>query len=172
MVNRCRWFALLMLAFLLPLARPATGQAQSTATPRANPLFHDRFTADPAPLIVGDRLYLYVGHDEAQRDEMFNMREWLAYSTTDMRTWTDHGSIMRVADFKWAKQDAWASQMIQKNGRRGSSILTPEDDVSDKASRRFAPISAISAAPRACSSDAAVSPAAYSRMTPTRMTRP
>jgi beta-xylosidase len=48
---------------------------------------------------------------------MFNMREWLAYSTTDMRTWTDHGPIMRVADFKWAKQDAWASQMIEKDGR-------------------------------------------------------
>jgi hypothetical protein len=45
------------------------------------------------------------------------MREWLAYSTTDMRTWTHHGPIMRVADFKWAKQDAWASQMIEKNGR-------------------------------------------------------
>jgi hypothetical protein len=71
----------------------------------------------PAPLVVGDRLYLYTGHDEAQRDEMFNMREWLAFSTTDMRTWTDHGPIMRVADFKWAKQDAWASQMIEKNGR-------------------------------------------------------
>jgi len=67
----------------------------------SNPIIRDKFTADPAPLVVGDRLYLYVGHDEAQRDEMFNMREWLAYSTTDMRTWTDHGPIMRVTDFKW-----------------------------------------------------------------------
>src|SRR6188768_3442479 len=85
--------------------------------PGSNPIIRDKFTADPAPLVVGDRLYLYTGHDEAQRDEMFNMREWLAYSTTDMRTWTDHGPIMGVADFKWAKQDAWASQMIEKDGR-------------------------------------------------------
>lgn len=64
-----------------PLRKPGPG---------ANPLIRDKFTADPAPLVVGDRLYLYVGHDEAQRDEMFNMREWLVYSITDMKTWTDH----------------------------------------------------------------------------------
>jgi arabinoxylan arabinofuranohydrolase len=83
----------------------------------SNPIVRDKFTADPAPLVVGDRLYLYVGHDQAQRDEMFNMREWLVYSTTDMQRWTDHGPIMRVADFKWAKADAWASQAIEANGK-------------------------------------------------------
>ena len=103
---------LLSAVILWPLA--ACAQA---AAPGSNPIIRDKFTADPAPLVVGDRLYLYVGHDEAQRDEMFNMREWLVYSTTDMTTWTDHGPIMKVADFKWAKADAWASQAIEKNGR-------------------------------------------------------
>ncbi|GHB95506.1 family 43 glycosylhydrolase [Thermomonas carbonis] len=87
------------------------------AAPGSNPIIRDKFTADPAPLVVGDRLYLYVGHDQAQRDEMFDMREWLVYSTTDMTTWTEHGPIMTVADFKWAKADAWASQAIEKDGR-------------------------------------------------------
>ncbi|KTF68341.1 glycoside hydrolase family 43 protein [Sphingomonas sp. HT-1] len=96
-------------------AMPAAAQAPRVAG--SNPIVRDKFTADPAPLVVGDRLYLYVGHDEAQRDEMFNMREWLVYSTTDMKHWVDHGPIMNVADFKWAKKDAWASQTIQKNGK-------------------------------------------------------
>jgi arabinoxylan arabinofuranohydrolase len=108
----CRRIGLGALALL------ASGtMAASAPVPGSNPLFRDRFTADPAPLVVGDRLYLYVGHDEAQRDEMFNMKEWLVYSTTDMRHWTAHGPIMNVKDFKWAKQDAWASQAIRKNGR-------------------------------------------------------
>ena len=109
----------LAAACLAPLGMPASAQAQAAATPvpGANPIIRDKFTADPAPLVVGDRLYLYVGHDEAQRDEMFNMREWLVYSTTDMRHWTDHGPILNVADFKWAKKDAWASQAIRKNGK-------------------------------------------------------
>jgi hypothetical protein len=72
----------------------------------SNPIIRDKFTADPAPLVVGNRLYLYVGHDEARGDEMFTMREWLVYSTADMRRWTPHGPIMKVADFRWAKKDA------------------------------------------------------------------
>jgi arabinoxylan arabinofuranohydrolase len=106
-----------------PLAKTPT-----QATPGSNPIIRDKFTADPAPLAVGDRLYLYVGHDEAQRDEMFNMREWLVYSTTDMKHWTDHGPIMRVTDFKWAKKDAWASQAIRKNGKYYFYAAVEHDD--------------------------------------------
>lgn len=111
-----RWRPWLVAGLLAVVGGCAADQPGSVA-PGSNPIIRDKFTADPAPLVVGDRLYLYTGHDEAQRDEMFTMREWLAYSTTDMRTWTDHGPVLRVADFKWAKQDAWASQMIEKDGR-------------------------------------------------------
>lgn len=110
--------SLFLAATMIALSNPA-----AIAAPRpneavgSNPIIKDKFTADPAPLVVGDRLYLYVGHDEARGDEMFTMREWLAYSTTDMKRWTAHGPIMNVKDFKWAKSDAWASQMIRKNGR-------------------------------------------------------
>ena len=100
----------------LSLAQASAKESASIVV-GSNPIIRDTFTADPAPLVVGDRLYLYVGHDEARDDEMFNMREWLVYSTTDMRRWTKHGAIMNVKDFKWAKQDAWASQVIRKNGR-------------------------------------------------------
>lgn len=107
-----RWGAFASLGAVATLA-----PAQDRSAPGSNPIIRDKFTADPAPLVVGDRLYLYVGHDQAERDQMFNMREWLVYSTTDMRHWTDHGAIMKVADFKWAKADAWASQAIFKNGK-------------------------------------------------------
>lgn len=108
------------------------GTAAATDAPRSvtgsNPIIRDRFTADPAPLVVGNTLYLYVGHDEAQRDEMFNMKEWLVYSTTDMRHWTPHGPIMNVKDFKWAKKDAWASQAIYKNGKYWFYAAVEHDD--------------------------------------------
>jgi len=86
-------------------------------TAQSNHIVRDKFTADPAPLVVGDELFLYVGHDQAGDDELFNMREWLVYSTRDMQHWTDHGPIMNVADFNWAEKDAWASQAIGKNGK-------------------------------------------------------
>ncbi|HXG82326.1 MAG TPA: glycoside hydrolase family 43 protein [Sphingomicrobium sp.] len=106
----------------------ALGGTPLPRAPGSNPIIRDKFTADPAPLVVGNRLYLYVGHDEAQRDEMFNMREWLVYSTTDMKRWTDHGPIMRVTDFKWAKKDAWASQAIRKNGKYWFYAAVEHDD--------------------------------------------
>lgn len=105
-----RWLALPLLLAAIPL------EAQEPA-PGSNPIIRDRFTADPAPLVVGDTLRLYTGHDEAADGEMFTMKEWLAYSTTDMRHWTYHGAIMNVADFRWASKDAWAAQVIARNGR-------------------------------------------------------
>ncbi len=122
--------ATVLLAALLPLLAVPAMAAKPVANPvpGSNPLFRDRFTADPAPLVVGDTLYLYVGHDEAQRDEMFNMREWLVYSTTDMKHWTDHGPIMKATDFKWAKADAWASQAIEKDGKYWFYTAVEHDD--------------------------------------------
>jgi beta-xylosidase len=93
------------------------GAGAQPAAPGANPIIRDRFTADPAPLTVGDRLYLYAGHDEAKGKQGFTMNEWLAYSTTDMTHWTAHGPIMKPTDFKWAVGEAWASQMVRKDGK-------------------------------------------------------
>lgn len=81
-----------------------------------NPIVQTHHTADPAPLVVGDRLYLFTGHDEAGAD-FFEMWQWRAYSTTDMANWTDHGCILRITDFAWADDRAWAAQMIERNGK-------------------------------------------------------
>jgi arabinoxylan arabinofuranohydrolase len=113
------------LAALVAAAMPWSLPAQE---PGSNPIIRDRFTADPAPLVVGKRLYLYVGHDEAHGDEMFNMREWLVYSTTDMRRWTPHGPIMKVTDFRWAKKDAWAAQVVRRHGRYWLYAAVEHDD--------------------------------------------
>lgn len=102
--------------------------AQSNSLPTfqndGNPLIKDKFTADPAPMVYNGKLYLYVGHDEyyegqdtASGGKEFNITEWLCYSTDDLQTWTDHGSILKPTDFKWAIGEAWASQVIEKDGK-------------------------------------------------------
>lgn len=127
MLNRgCCLRGLVGLAAMLAVATAV--RAGDPPSPGTNPIIRDRFTADPAPLVVGDTLYLYVGHDEARGDEMFNMREWLVYSTKDMRRWTAHEPIMRVADFKWAKKDAWAAQAIRKDGKYWFYAAVEHDD--------------------------------------------
>lgn len=81
-----------------------------------NPIIQTAFTADPAPLVFNDRLYVYTSHDEDD-STWFTMNDWKLFSTNDMVNWTDHGVILSYNDFDWAKRDAWAAQCIERNGK-------------------------------------------------------
>ena len=76
------------------------------------------YNPDPAPVVSGDRLYVFTGHD-LDTATYFRMPDWQLFSTTDMEHWTDHGVVLTTAYFKWAKQgdNAWASQAIERNGK-------------------------------------------------------
>ncbi len=97
----------------------APGLLFSAALHAANPIITDVFTADPAPLVAGDTVYLYCGQDEAPNDkhQRYVMNRWLCYSTKDMKTWAAEGSPLAPKDFTWAVGDAWASQVIERNGK-------------------------------------------------------
>ena len=83
-----------------------------------NPIIRDKFTADPAALVHNDTVYLYTGHDEAPKGQArYVMNEWLCYSSTDMLNWKEHPSPLNINAFSWAKADAWASQVIHRNGK-------------------------------------------------------
>lgn len=95
-------------------------QAQNpTNLPKeGNPIIKDKFTADPAALVYKDTVFLYTGHDVAPKGKAsYEMHEWLCYSSTDMVTWKEHPSPLNVKAFAWAKDDAWASQVIEKDGK-------------------------------------------------------
>src|ERR1017187_4466400 len=83
-----------------------------------NPVVQTSFTADPAPMVYSNTVYLYTSHDEDDA-RGFHMLDWKCYSTTDMVNWTDHGSIASIATFSWAVQnnDAWAPQCIERDGK-------------------------------------------------------
>jgi beta-xylosidase len=84
----------------------------------SNPIITDVFTADPAAMVSGDTVYLYTGHDEAPGNEQrYVMKNWLCFSSKDMVHWTSHGSPLAVSDFAWAKGDAWAGQVIERDGK-------------------------------------------------------
>ncbi|WP_305783463.1 glycoside hydrolase family 43 protein [Symbioplanes lichenis] len=84
----------------------------------ANPIVTSIYTADPAPLVVGDTMYIYAGRDEAPSGTSnFRMREWHVLSSSDAATWTQHGARASIATFPWAGADAWASEVEPRNGR-------------------------------------------------------
>jgi beta-xylosidase len=83
-----------------------------------NPIIQTKYTADPAPMVYNDTLFLYTSHDE---DDAFGfkMQNWLLYTSTDMVNWTDHGEIASLKNFKWVNVDngAWAPQVIRRNNK-------------------------------------------------------
>jgi Glycosyl hydrolases family 43/Alpha-L-arabinofuranosidase B (ABFB) domain len=103
------------------LILPATLLLAGTLVPldgRAeNPIVTDVFTADPAALVHGDTVYIYAGQDEAPPNSGYHMHRWLCYSSKDMKTWKAEGSPLAPRDFSWSSGEAWASQVIEKNGK-------------------------------------------------------
>ena len=84
-----------------------------------NPIIRDKHTADPAVLVEGDTLWLFAGHDAAGNQSGYVMKDWLLYSTTDMKHWTEYPSPLRVDDFKWAdSHQAYAGHVARGKGGR------------------------------------------------------
>ncbi|WP_414637421.1 glycoside hydrolase family 43 protein [Actinophytocola sp.] len=102
-------FPLLVVGLLVIALFPAAAKAD-------NPIIPTIYTADPAPLLVNGRVYLYTGHDE-DGSTNFTMREWRVWSSVDMVNWTDHGSPLNLASFSWADANAWAGQVVARNGQ-------------------------------------------------------
>lgn len=108
---------LTILTMLLLLAGSSLGYAHENIPPQ-RPIIQTKYTADPAPLVYNDTVFLYTSHDED--DAMgFKMQDWLLYSSTDMVNWTEHGAVASLKDFAWVPYDngAWAVQCVERNGK-------------------------------------------------------
>lgn len=107
---------------IMSLAFSPVGARVDSFINTGNPLIKHIHTADPAPMVEGDTLWLYAGHDEGGPDvKGYRMWEWSLFSTTDMKHWTQHPSPCRINDFfPWAKRGkAYAAHCIKsrKDGR-------------------------------------------------------
>ena len=81
------------------------------------PVIQTRFTADPAPVVIDGKVYLYTTHDE-DGARGFQMFDWLLYVSDDMVNWQDYGPVASLDDFKYydGKNGAWAEQVVEANG--------------------------------------------------------
>jgi len=115
-----------------------------------NPLYTQRFGADPGYLVYNDRLYIYTTNDVIEYNADGSVRENSyaqinkinCISSADLVNWTDHGAIPvagRKGIAKWAN-NSWAPAAAHKvihgedkfflyfcNGGNGVSVLTADD---------------------------------------------
>jgi hypothetical protein len=83
-----------------------------------NPIIRHVFTADPTAVVHGGIVYLYTGHDEAPAGtHAYVMKDWLCFSSRDLRSWAQHATPLRAADFAWSSGRAYASKVIHHRDR-------------------------------------------------------
>ena len=132
-LDRVILMGLISAVFLLKGENVLAQQKNSPAT-GGNPIIKNKYTADPAAFVYGDSVYLYTGHDEAPaKKDGYIMHEWLCFSSADMVNWQEHPIPMTVKDFKWAKDDAWASQVIERNGKFYWYVAITHETIKGKA---------------------------------------
>ncbi len=85
---------------------------------KGNPVIRHKHTADPAAIVKGDTLWLFTGHDEPGNQAGYHMNDWLVFSTTDLKHWTEYPSPLKVTDFSWAPAgNAFAGHVAEKDGK-------------------------------------------------------
>lgn len=110
-----------MLFIAVVIGNVASAQMPSpdtTFVANGNPIIRYKYSADPAAFVEDGMLYLYAGHDVCPPPHnYYHIDEWNVYVTDDMKTWKEYPVPLKANDFKWAKGEAWASQVIKRNGK-------------------------------------------------------
>ncbi len=107
----------LALSFSLFAATPIS--TWSTSAHADNPIVQHVYTADPAPMVHGDTVYLCTSHDEdVTVGGFFTMNDWFVFSSKDMVNWTDHGTPLSWETFSWAEANkSWAPHCIARGDK-------------------------------------------------------
>ncbi len=72
------------------------------------------FYADPDIAVFGDKIYIYPTTD----GNGWESSSFKAFSSTDMKEWTDEGIILDLRDVKWTEgKYAWAPAICEYNGK-------------------------------------------------------
>lgn len=114
-----------------PLFTIKDGEAFIMKSVNNNPVYGSNGTGgytyggDPSVLADDGTVYLYTGHDMSTDNEVskaiYNIPEYICYSTTNMSDWKEEGTVFRLdtENVTWARNSssAWASQVTKYNGK-------------------------------------------------------
>lgn len=129
-VNKVRFW---LISFVLVASQGLSAQKDTTFVANGNPIIKYKYTADPGAMVHDGKVYIYAGHDECPPPaEHYLLNDWCVFSSSDMKTWTEHPVPLKAKDFSWAKGEAWASQVIERNGKFYWNVTVEHKDVPGK----------------------------------------
>ncbi len=106
----------IILVFVAQIA--LAQKVDTTFVANGNPLVRYKYTADPAALVVGETMYIYAGHDVCPAPQnYYQIDEWVVFASEDLVNWREYSVPLHAKDFAWSKGEAWAGQVIERNGK-------------------------------------------------------
>lgn len=74
------------------------------------------YFADPAAEVYNGRVYVYCSHDPEYATDWETMMDYGLLSSSDLKTWTNHGVIVRPSEFSWVRSNMNAPDAAYKDG--------------------------------------------------------
>lgn len=133
-----QWTLAAVMAFAICVPNTLAQKNKKTAPidphKAGNPVITEKYTADAAAIVYRDTVWLFAGHDQCPAPHnRYEMHEWLVYSSTNMVNWTEQAAVPVKPTFEWAIDDAWASQVIERNGKFYWYVTVTHKDIHGKA---------------------------------------
>ncbi|WP_282123111.1 family 43 glycosylhydrolase [Algibacter mikhailovii] len=74
------------------------------------------YAADPAAEVYDDKVYVYCSHDQDTAVSYSTMQDYLLLESADLKTWKNHGVILKPREYEWAHGQMNAPDVAYKNG--------------------------------------------------------
>lgn len=87
------------------------------------PLITSTYTADPSAHVFNSKIYIYPSHDREthiafnDNGDQYDMADYHVFSTSDLKTVTDHGVVLKTEDVPWVSKQLWAPDAAYKDGK-------------------------------------------------------
>ncbi len=100
------FFILVMMGFY--------GMAQNPILHKTDPGFV--YAADPAAEVFNDTVYVYSSRDVEDAVSYKTMQDYVVLESSDMKTWVNHGVVLKPREYDWAHGQMNAPDVAYKDG--------------------------------------------------------
>lgn len=85
----------------------------------AQTLLTQNFAADPSPHFFAGKYVVYATDDQNNSGKYWDSTSWRVLTSSDLKTWQDHGPTLPASIFKWAGTGAkvWAPEAVELGGK-------------------------------------------------------
>lgn len=74
------------------------------------------YAADPSAEVYNGKVYVYCSHDQLDAENYSGMQDYIVLESSDLKTWINHGVVLKPREYSWAQGQMNAPDVAYKNG--------------------------------------------------------